>query len=83
MELRSGEIEEGDLTWGLRLRRLMVVGSVQSGSLKEEAFRLVLAKKEAGGEAHWFTHILQFIRGRLPMKLTETKLQCPSLGKDP
>lgn len=65
MELRSGEMEEGDLTWGLRLRRLMVVGSVQSGSLKEEAFRLVLAKKEAGGEPHRFTHILQLIRRRL------------------
>lgn len=83
-------MEEGDLTpWGLRLGRLMTEEGAQAGKGLSDscqthgsrgAFHI---KKEAGDEAHWFTHILQFIRGRLPVKLTEIKIQLLSLGEAP
>lgn len=40
-------------------------------------------KKEAGdeGQSQWFTHILQFIRGIVAVKLTEIKLQHSLLAK--
>ena len=46
VELRAGDMEAGDLTWGLRLRRLMAVESTQdqAGSLKEGAVRLMLVE---------------------------------------
>lgn len=41
VELGSGEMEEGDLTRGLRLGRLMTEEGALAGGLKEGAVRLM------------------------------------------